>query len=261
MRRATEAERDAYDTRRKLIVSVVVLIALLVVGAAGFYLLGDGRTPFQALYVTVVILTTVGMKEGSVQLNEGEQVWAIVLMLVGISTALYVAGNLVAFIIEGDLRRILGRRHLQKQIEHLDSHYIVCGFGRMGRALCESLAENNVPFIVVDFDQSLMMDADELGYLYLVGDAMSEQVLYRARVQQAAGLAACLATDADNVFVTLTARGLNAELTIIARAETPSTEPKLKQAGANEVVLPANIGATRIALGSIMSMNAMGKTA
>jgi voltage-gated potassium channel len=237
---------ESFDTRRKLIVSTLVLIGLLMIGMSGFIILGENRSLFDGLYITVVILTTVGMKEGVHTLNPAEQGWAIVLMLAGISTALYVAGNLVAFIIEGDLRRILGRRQLQRQIDQLSGHIVVCGFGRMGRALCSAFTDKGAPFVVIDNDPESIKDADEYGYLAIQGDAMNEASLMRTRVNTAKGLAACLGTDANNVFVTLTARGMNDKLTIIARAEHEDTQPKLKRAGANQVICPPLLGANKI---------------
>lgn len=237
---------DVVRTRQKLKLSLYVLVTLLLIGASGFMLLGDDRSVFESIYVTLLILTTVGMKEASIKLNEAEQAWAVVLMVAGISTALYAAGNLVALIIEGDLRRMFGRRQLKSKIDRLDNHYIVCGFGRMGRALCRSLADKGVPFVLIELDTARTTLADELGYLYVVGDATLERVLQEARIDKAAGLATCLQSDADNVFVTLTARELNAELQIIARAERSETEPKLKRAGANRVICLPVLGANKI---------------
>lgn len=226
--------------------SLITLIGLLVVGTLGFRLLGNQRDLFESLYLTVVILTTVGMKEGGGRLSPTEQVWAVALMLVGISTVLYVGSVLVAFFIDGDLRRLLGSRQLQKKIGGLQNHIVVCGFGRMGRALCDALHSKQVPFVLIDVDSSRTAVADELGYLYIRGDAMSEEIMRAARVECAQGLASCLCSDADNVFVTLTARGVNEQLTIIARAEKADTEHKLRRAGANRVICPPVLGANRV---------------
>lgn len=232
--------------KQKLYLSLIILFGLMGVGAAGFYVLGDNRDLFESVYVTVVILTTVGMKETSVKLNSAEQVWALVLMLAGISTALYAAGNLVAFIIEGDMRRLYGRRQLQNKIDKLVDHYIFCGFGRMGKALCASLAQRGAPFVLIEWDTDKTAIADELGYLYIVGDAMSEQTLKLAHVDKAKGLSTCLPSDADNVFVTLTARGLCEQITISARSELKETESKLLWAGATRVICMPDLGASKV---------------
>jgi len=139
-RRRIATATEAAESRHGIITALCLLMALLVVGSIGFLVIGDDRSLFDAIYVTVVILTTVGMKESGLQLSDHEQVWALFLMLAGIFTAFYAGANLVAFLIEGDLQRILGRRQLQKQINQLEDHFIVCGFGRMGSALCAALA-------------------------------------------------------------------------------------------------------------------------
>ncbi|MDX1683007.1 MAG: potassium channel protein [Phycisphaeraceae bacterium] len=232
--------------KRQLIVSVFVLIIVMVVGAGGFWLIDPNRGIFDSLYLTALIITTVGMKDGSLTLDVADRVWAILLMLTGISAALYAAGNLVAFIIDGELRRFFGRRQLQNKIDRLRDHYIVCGFGRMGRALCEALHERKVPFVVVESDPERTAWADQLGYLYLLGDAKDEATLRSARLDHARGLASCLNGDADNVFVTLTARSLSEDLTITARSESLDAQPKLKRAGADRVICTPVLGARRV---------------
>ena len=226
--------------------SFVVLVLLLLVGTAGFRFIGEQRSLFEAVYLTVLILTTVGMKGASIELSRPEQVWALILMMTGISAVLYLGSILVAFFINGDMRRLLGKRQLQKKISHLHDHIVVCGFGRMGRVLCERLTNMGVPFVLVENNPEHTATADQLGYMYLLGDAMSEEMLEQARVDRARGLASCLRSDADNVFVALTARSLNEKLTIIARAEKTDAESKLKRAGANRVICPPVLGANRV---------------
>lgn len=184
-------KRISQDNRRQLGLSIAILVLLLVVGSAGFYLLGTDHSPFQSIYITALILTTVGMKEGHAQMNTGQQVWALVIMLAGISAALYAAGNLVAFLIDGELQRFFGRHQLQNKIDRLKEHFIVCGFGRMGQALCAKLNSMEAPFVLIDHSPQRTKEADDLGYLYIQGDAMSEQVLKDARVDSARGLASC----------------------------------------------------------------------
>lgn len=245
-RRRIATADEALESRQSLIKAACLLLALLVIGAIGFMLFGTGRSLFDAIYITVVILTTVGMKEGGMNLNAAEQSWALLLMLAGIFAAFYAGANLVAFIVEGDLNRILGRRQLKKQIDQLNQHFIVCGFGRMGSALCESLASRDVNFILVEQDPEKAAEADRMGYLCIQGDAMNEDTLERARIHQASGLATCITSDADNVFVTLIAREFNEELKIISRAESQNTEGKLRRAGADRVICPPVISATKV---------------
>ena len=137
---------------RQLKVSLVLLAAVLITGTLGFYLLGDSRGVLESVYLTVMIVTTVGLKDQYPHFNDAESAWALVIMLVGVATALYATGNLVAFLIGGELRTLLGRRQLESKIKLLRDHFIVCGFGRMGRALCDALSKRKG--IISNSDQS-----------------------------------------------------------------------------------------------------------
>lgn len=226
----------------KLQISLIALALLFVFGTLGYVVIG-GRELFESFYVTVVILTTVGMKETGLPLSQAEQWWTIFLMIAGIGTAIYATGNVVAFFIDGQIREVLGRRQLMNQINNMQDHFIVVGFGRMGQALCATLHYKEVPFVLIDPNEDVAVEADRLGYLYLRGDAMQEEALLMAGIDRARGLATCISDDADNVFVTLTARSLNERLHIIARAEAHRTEAKLLRAGANRVICPVVMGA------------------
>lgn len=237
---------DLDSTRHKLFASLAILFGLLVIGTYGFQVIDNDRSLFECVYLTVVILSTVGMNDSGTHLSQLEQAWAIILMLVGICAVLYAGGLLVAFMIDGELRQMLGRRQLQNKIKRLDNHIIVCGFGRMGRALCASLQEMGVPFLLVESDPERTAQADQLGYLYVLSDAMSEEGLSQSRIETARGLAACLRDDADNVFITLSARALNNKLTIISRSERTQSNDKLRRAGADRVICLPVLGATRM---------------
>ena len=231
---------------RQLKVSLVLLAAVLITGTLGFYLLGDSRGVLESVYLTVMIVTTVGLKDQYPHFNDAESAWALVIMLVGVATALYATGNLVAFLIGGELRTLLGRRQLESKIKLLRDHFIVCGFGRMGRALCDALSKRKTSFVVIDNDPERTALAEERGYLYILGDATLEQTLETGHIIDARGLASCLKSDADNVLVTLSARGLREGIVITARAEQEETENKLLRAGANRVICPPVLGANRI---------------
>ncbi len=231
-------------TRRTMVMSTLLLIALMIGGVVGFTTIGEQRTIGEALWITTNILTTVGAF--NLTLSAGEQLWAGMLMLAGVLTVFYVGMNLVAFIVDGELRAMFGRRQLQKQINQLKDHTIVCGYGRMGQALCELLDEQNKAFVIIESDPVKTALADERGFLYLHGDAMTEHVLRSAQPDHAKGLTSCLRSDADNVFVTLTAREINEQLTIIARAENKDTQSKLMRAGASRVICTPVHGANKI---------------
>jgi len=237
------------QAKRKLYVSLVLFAGLLIFGTCGFYIADHldatpgGRTLVEAFYFTLVVLTTVGM-EGPV--SDMERYFAIFLMLVGIFLVAAAASNLVAFAIDGELNKHFGRRKLEKQIDKLEGHFIVVGFGRMGRALCQRMAAEDEAFVLIELDEDLTEEAEALGYFYIHGDATDEHVLVRAGIAQAGGLATCLPNDPANVFVTLTARGLRPQIEIVARAEDPATEAKLIKAGASRVICPPVVGASRL---------------
>jgi len=217
------------------------LLLVTTVGTLGLMVTGE-RDVFHALYMTMIILTTVGM-EGPV--NEADRVWSLLLMIGGIGAALYATGNMVSFVIEGQLKQMIGRRKVTSQIHKLNGHTIVIGYGRMGQALCTTLAYREVPFVVVDTCAKLLAAAEEKEYLCIEGNAMHDDILVEAGIMHASGLVTCLSHDADNVLITLTASGMRPDLKITARCDEAGTEPKLLRAGADRVICPAVIGAAR----------------
>lgn len=226
---------------KNLWLSALLLVGLIVVGAAGLIVLGD-RGVFEAFYLTVVILTTVGMEGPD---SDIERAWGLFLMIAGVGTVIYATGQVVSFLIEGQLREMIGRHKVNEQIRKLDGHQIVVGFGRMGQALCATLAYHDRAFVLIENCKERLAVAEELGYLTVSGDATEDLTLVHAGIDHASGLASCLPRDADNVFVALTARGLGPELHITARCEDAATDPKLRRAGADRVICPAVIGAQR----------------
>lgn len=193
-------------------------------------------------YLTVTILTTVGMEPAT----EAEKPMALVLMVSGIFTTIYAAGNLVAYVVGGEVVELMERRKITQKIANMKRHHIVVGYGRMGKALCATLEEKKVPFVLIERSPSKIQEAEHRGYLVIAGDAVEESAFDEARIKHARALATCLPKDADNVFVTLTARAMNPELNIISRAEEPSTQPKLIRAGANRVICPPVLSAAKV---------------
>jgi voltage-gated potassium channel len=226
---------------RQLRLSVILILALVVMGTVGLHVTG-GHSWFQSLYLTTIILTTVGMEP----VGGAEKPVAMLLMIGGIFTTVYAAGNLVAFVVGGEIRKHMERRKILQQIAKLRQHHIIVGYGRMGKALCAALAEKKAPFVLVERSPAKVQEAEHRGYLVIVGDAQEESVFEEAKIHHARSLAACLPKDADNVFITLTARAMNASLNIISRAEEPSTEPKLIRAGADRVICPPVLSATKV---------------
>lgn len=239
---AIEDERGKLTRQIRRGAWLFALIVLL--GTMGYQTLG-GFGLLDALYMTVITIFTVGYGDTGID-SPGEKIFTIFLIVVGSTSGLYVAGGLVRTLAEGEINRAVGKLMNTRSIENLNGHTIICGFGRIGQILSGELARENEPFVVIDRDESRRVSAEQAGYLTVSGSAEDEDTLRLAGIDRAAVLATVLPDDARNVFITLTARNLNATLKIIARGEQPSTEKKLMQAGANEVVLPASIGAFRI---------------
>jgi voltage-gated potassium channel len=231
------------DARKRLSLSILVLILVLLIGAAGFHALGLGL--LDALYMSVVFLTTTGARDVSRMGNRAE-IWSILVIVFGATAAAVAFSNLLAVVAGGELRKIIGRRKLETKIQNMRNHHIICGYGRMGSLVCEELKARGVHFVVVDNDESKTTLLEEQGLLYILGDATEEQILTQAGIHKARGLVSVVGTDADNVYVTLTARGLNSELQIVALARGKGTETKLLRAGANRVESPHKIGALRM---------------
>jgi voltage-gated potassium channel len=202
----------------------------------------------QSAYWTVITLSGVGYTQDTPEsVGPARQLQTIVIILVGMLAVGYTLGMLFQLLIEGQLERAMGVRRMTRQIEQLKGHVIVCGFGRMGRNLSARLAHKKLPFVVVESHAETATEAMAMGYLTLEGDATDEEVLQNAGIECAKVTVIALSSDADNVFLTLTARNLNTDMRILARGEQASTEKKLRQAGANQVVMPAVIGAQRVA--------------
>ncbi len=237
------------QARKKLIISLSLFSSLLIFGTLGYYFIDridqvEGqRTLIDSFYFTLVVLTTVGM-EGP--LSSMERNFSIVVMLVGIFLAAAAASNLVAFAIDGELNKHFGRRKLLKQIKSLKNHFIIVGYGRMGKALCDQMLGMDMPFVLVELDEDKVAEAETHGILYIQGDATDEEVLLSAGLENASGLATCLPHDPANVFVTLSARQLKPEMDIVARSEDPATESKLLKAGATRTICPAKAGAHQL---------------
>jgi voltage-gated potassium channel len=188
----------------------------------------------------------VGYREVN-QVGDVGRIFTILLVASGVGFTLYVAGAVVQFMVEGRIRIILGRRRLDQKINRLKNHYIVCGYGRIGRVICRHLRRKPLDVVAIDKSPDLIPVMDEDGVLYVVGDAAEEASLIKAGIKRAKGLIAALATDTDNVFLVLTARQLAPELTIIARASQEAVKNKLQAAGADSVESPYEMGAVSMA--------------
>ena len=233
------------DPLKKVRFSLTTLAVLIGGGTLGYSII-EGWGAFEALYMTIITLATVGYNEVHTLSHQG-QIFTIFLIVFGVGTIAYTIGSMIQFMVEGQLYQLLGRKKVQKQISRLQGHYIICGYGRIGRLISRELAAKPLPFIVVENNPDQCQQLEEDGHLYIAGDATQDEVLELAGIQQAKGLITAVASDSANVFITLTARGIKADLFIMARSSEDGAEVKLIRAGANKVISPYTIGASRMA--------------
>lgn len=233
------------ENTKHLITGIIIALCIVLFGTVG-YILIEGWEFLDSLYMTIITISTVGFSEVH-HISKAGRLFTIVLVFFGVGFTLYIAAAVVQFMVEGRIRIILGRRRLEKKIDRMKNHYIVCGYGRIGRVLCKNLKRKPLDLVVVEKNPELtsVMDAD--GVLYISGDAADEENLIRAGIKRAKGLVAVLASDADNVFLVLTARQLDPDLLIIARASQEESKSKLRAAGANTVESPYDMGAASMA--------------
>ena len=221
------------------------MVLLVVSGSAG-YMMIEGWGFGDAIYMTVITLATVGYGEVH-QVSASGRIFTVILIFLGVGFFLYVGGNIVQFLVEDRVRIILGRRKLDKHIAKLQDHYIVCGYGRIGRVLTHYLTERYLNVVIIEKDPACQAALDEDGVLYLVGEATDESLLLKAGIKEAKGLITAVGSDADNVFLTLIAKQLNPGLFIVARAIQDTAKRTLQAAGANKVISPYDLGARRMA--------------
>jgi len=233
------------ETTKHFVFSLLLAVLLILFGTAGYMIL-EGWNLLDALYMTVITLATVGYGEVH-HISDAGHIYTIILIITGVGFFLYVAGAVIQFMVEGRVRILLGRRRLDRKISRLKSHYVVCGYGRIGKVICHRLLHENFDVVVIDKNPDLAQTLDGLGFVYICGDATDEAVLLKAGIQQAKVLIAALGADTDNVFLVLTGRQLAPELNIVARAGTEAAKAKLSAAGANTVEAPYETGAASMA--------------
>uniref|UniRef100_A0A831UG96 Potassium channel protein n=1 Tax=Geobacter metallireducens TaxID=28232 RepID=A0A831UG96_GEOME len=233
------------DPVRHLKISIAILLLLVSAGTAG-YMAIEGWVFLDALYMTVITLGTVGFKEIH-DLGDAGKIFTICLIIFGVSVLGYIVGSLAQIMFEGQIQRIIGRKKVERKIEALRDHYIICGFGRIGALICREFAAKPIPFLVIEKHPEVHEKLHHEEYLHIRGDATEDETLLRAGIKRAKGLISVVTSDTENVYITLTARGLNPDLFILARSGEEGSEIKLKRAGANKVVSPYLIGGSRMA--------------
>ncbi|MCP8968014.1 potassium channel family protein [Ectobacillus ponti] len=228
---------------KQLGIAVLSMLAVIIVGTFGFMWLEEIDL-FHSLWMTVITVLTVGYGD-AIPITRGGRIFALLIIPMGIGIATYAIGAVTALIIEGNIFQAVGRRRMEKQIARLQDHIIVCGYGRVGAQVVQELQQKDIPLVVIDKELSLL---EGEGIPFIEGDATEDEVLQRAGITRAAGLVAALPQDAQNVFITLTARGMQPDIQIVARAERTNSEEKLRRAGADKVINPASIAGRRIAM-------------
>ena len=242
------SERTVYEPRlalRRIERALLALVVITVAGALG-YMVFEGWSFTDALYMTVITLTTVGYREVR-PLDTTGQLWTMLLLVTGVGTLFYAAVSSVELVVEGAIRGYFGRRRMQTAIGKLSDHYILCGYGRVGRQVAAEFARDGIPFVVVDQDPEIVEACAAVGYLALLGEASDDGRLEEAGVRRARGLVAAVDSDADNVFIVLSARKLNPRLNIVARASSDESAAKLEMAGADRTLSPYAVGGRRLA--------------
>ena len=225
--------------------SVFLLVGVVAFGTIG-YMLIEGWSAWDSLYMTVISVTTAGYKEVHPMSRRGE-LFTMVVLTIGVATVLYSFSFVMARVVEGDLESRWVRRRRERMLDELTNHFVVCGFGRMGLIVAQEFVRQRIPFVIIERDPERMQQAIDAGFLAVEADASSEQVLKRVHIDRARGFIAAVSTDAENVYAVLTARLLRPDLYIIGRAETEDAKVKLVRAGADRVVSPYQIGGLQLA--------------
>ncbi len=232
-------------TSRKFTLIVLLFLAVIITGVSGYMiLLNVGFT--DALYMTVITISTVGYGEVG-EMTDAAKLFTILIIFAGLSVVGYTLSSLVSLFFEGEFKAAWRKKRVETKIQGLKNHYIVCGAGDVGRTVIKFLKESTANFVVIEEDDKRVEELQQAGVLTVLGNAANEDILKRARIENAEGMVCTLATDSENVFAVLTARQMNDDIYIVSKAVEQSTHNKLLKAGANKTISPSEIGGKRIA--------------
>ncbi|MCX6166187.1 MAG: potassium channel protein [Ignavibacteriae bacterium] len=231
---------------RDILIILLLILLILSIGIVGFMVI-EGYTLLEAFYMCIITISTVGFQEIHPFSNAG-RIFTSILIISSIGIYFYGITAVAKFIIEGEFRKFFKHYNVNKKIEKLENHVIICGYGRTGRQICLELQDDNIPFIVIESRENVIeYIKEENNILFYDGDATEEETLLLAGIKKAKAIITTLPEDPDNVYVVLTARELNPDITIISRASIESSESKLKRAGADNVIMPEKIGGAHMA--------------
>ena len=224
---------------------IALIVVVIIIGVVGLMLI-EGWSFFDALYMTIITISTVGYHEVH-DLTPAGRVFILAFIVIGVSSFFYVITVIAEYIVAGHLKGALGRKKMQKQIDKLDRHYIICGFGRVGQQVAQEFIRERVKFVVIDINPAAIAACNHHGFLYVEGSASDDNILRLAGVTRARGLVAAADSDSENVYVTLSAKNLCPGIYVVARASRESAEQKLIMAHADRVTSPYSIGGRRLA--------------
>jgi len=222
-----------------------LLLLLLTIGTLGYRLI-EHWAWINCLYMTIITITTVGYREIS-PLSHAGKFFTMGLILYSVVMVAYIIGYFTKLLVESEIFFYFGRKKLERHIQNIKDHYIICGFGRIGSFICDELKKAGQPFVIIENNDAVMQEIENQQYLFVAGNATQDETLVQAGIRRAKGLVTSVRSDADNLFITLTGRGLNPNIFILSRSSSEMAENKLKLAGANKVVLPYKMGALRMA--------------
>ena len=238
-----QQERRSWTRGPRL--AIILFVGVMIGGTLG-YIAIEGWNVWDAFYMTIISVTTVGYREVH-EMSRAGQAWTAVVLVAGVSTLFYTATLIMSLVVEGGLHRKLDSRRLNRMLDDLTQHFIICGYGRIGSVIADEFRRQRVPYVVIDRDPERVHIAILSGGLAIEADASREEVLRRVGIERARGLIAAVGTDAENVYTVLTARGLQAGLFIVARVESDDTEAKVRRAGADRVISPYQLGGIQMA--------------
>ena len=230
----------------KLSIALLVLVSVAFIGTIGYHIL-ENWDLIDSFYLTMTTLSTVGYGDFTPKTPQGK-IFTVFIIIFGVGTMLYSFGLISETVIEGRLRKLLGRGKLKKMIDKMNNHYIICGGGRIGLLICRELNAERVPCVVIDNDPEVIQKVMDEGFVYCRGDATHDKTLIEAGIKRAKGIVCVLPTDAENLYVILTAKELNQNIFILSRSEEEESEHRLIRAGADRVMSPYTLGGVRMAM-------------
>lgn len=236
--------------RNKILQIIIIIVFILLFGTTGYHIVESGYSFFDSLYMTVITVTTIGYGEIKALSTSG-RIFNLILIAIGWVGIFWVARIAGQMLVEGQVLKFFGRHRMDRKIASSKDHYIICGYGRVGRVVCEELHRMKSPFVVIERNPELVEEIISKGYAYYQGDCTDDQSLISAGIDRAKGLINAVADEADAVYITLSARQQNPGLFIMARADSPAAVQKLERAGADRVISPHVAAGSRMVMGAL----------